>query len=80
MSVGKFSEARDVYKCIANLNSKPMFSNEIEGEVKQTAKVDHSLIKLIKMKSLRKPLIIIPFIWFTVDIVYYGIVFSLGQL
>lgn len=43
-------------------------------------KQDHGLKKLIQNKALRKPLIIIPFIWFTVDIVYYGINFSLGKL
>ena len=35
---------------------------------------------MLKNKALRKPLIVIPFIWFTVNIVYYGINFSLGKL
>ena len=32
VSVGKFEEARKVYKYIAKINGKHMFTNKLEGE------------------------------------------------
>ena len=84
VSVRKFAEAKQIYNYIAQRNRRPQLENDLEGENAsigdELKQEQHGLKKLLKNKALRKPLIIIPFIWFTVDIVYYGINFSLGKL
>ena len=78
ISRNRFSPARAAFAKIARWNGRPMFANPLEGE--EQDKKTGSLRDLIRNPSLRLPLIVIPVIWFTVDIVYYGINFSLGNL
>lgn len=67
-----------------------MFADMLDGEeeaeeaaaqqeliMKDKMKKKPGMRELLKNKVLRRPLIIIPIIWLTVDMVYFGINFSL---
>ena len=83
ISVGKFSEAREVYRYIAKLNSKPMFSERLEGESSPSRLEGNSsrgVRELVGMRELRPTLVVLLLDWFVVSFVSYGMAFSLGEL
>ena len=55
VSVGKFGKGREVYKYIARVNKKPMFSQQFEGErnssdIQDKEKANHGIRELLRIK------------------------------
>lgn len=91
VTVRRFTKARQIYARIARVNRRPMFDAKFENEListegspvisGSTPEKKGSLKELCNPKNkLLLPLLVVPLLWFTVDIVYYGINFGLGHL
>ena len=78
ISRGRFASARAVFARIAKLNRRRLFSNPLQGT--GASEESSGLRELFRDASFRLPLVIICVIWFSVNLVYYGISFSLGSL
>lgn len=66
------------------MNRRPMFSNPLQGEGgitnEQDSKSSQSLSSFFAHKELVCTLLVCILLWFTIDLVYFGINLSLGQL
>ena len=62
-----------------------MFLNKLEGEERvnedpEKGRSENEIRQLFQIKSLRVSLLVVPFIWFTVSFISYGVFFALGSL
>ena len=68
------------------MNKKPIFRNKLEGEEeeqseeKKNKKNDHGIREIFRVKSLRVSLMVVPFVWFAITFIAYGITYSIGNL
>jgi len=72
-----YSGAVDVFQRIAHRNGMSPFINTIKTDPQSATKTNHTYLSLCKFPSVRSNFLICSFIWFTIALSYYGMIFLL---